>query len=91
MSTPPKPSMPPTNLVRPAVWTMARVNATRLDGLRLRIAETQARSTALAAEVVALTATGANAVERTRQLWDILDALECLRLTQWVLSQEGPR
>ena len=92
MSTAGTHSLPaPANIVRPTVWTLARVNATRLDGLRRRIAETQARSTTLAAGIVTLASTGADPVERTRQLWDALDTLERLRIEQWVLSQEAPR
>lgn len=83
MSTAGMHSLPtPANIVRPTVWTLARVNATRLDGLRRRIAETQARSTALTAEVVAVASTGVDSVERTRRLWDALDALERLRIEQ---------
>lgn len=87
----PEPTSVSTNIVRPAAWTMASANAGRLNDLGLRIMEAQARSTALTAEVIALVAAGGDSGAHERQLWSTLDALECLRITQWVLSQEGPR
>lgn len=77
----------PPNLMRPDVWTMARVNAARLHDLNQRIAESEARSDALAAEVMVLMAAKADSRQCEQQMWDILDGLQRLRLGQWVLLQ----
>lgn len=76
-----------SNPVRPAVWRLARVNGGHLGYLGQRIAETEARSTVLVSEVIALIAAGAEPREHTSQLWDTLDTLQRLRAEQWVLSQ----
>lgn len=85
MSAPPA---MPTNVVRPAAWTMASVNARRLNDLCRRIAEAEARSMALTAKIPGLITIDADPCEDERQLWDVLDALSRMRLERWTLSQK---
>ena len=92
IATSTRPSQAPTNLVRPAVWTVAAMNAKRLSDLHTLVAEAQARSVALTAAIMAQIAADPSVGPSVheRQLWNTLDVLERLRIEQWVLSQAAP-